>query len=182
MNVSDLEAAVVRDSIWSGVQQFKLPNEAALLDELYAEFGDEPMAILLPKDRPGQPNAPPKTAPLFDRGRSILRDIIAGFLTSDDWRSWVHSRGTEDGAGGAGFASGATGGEGSAGAGGGMGMAAHAAIDSAHPETGIGDGKAVEKTTAVAADGASRADGEGDKGACGSGDSSSDASSWDGWD
>jgi len=29
-----------------------------------------------------------QSAPLFERGRSILREIIAGFLTSDDWAGW----------------------------------------------------------------------------------------------
>mmetsp|Transcript_19219 Transcript_19219/g.52874 ORF Transcript_19219/g.52874 Transcript_19219/m.52874 type:complete len:212 (-) Transcript_19219:503-1138(-) len=92
VDVSDIEAVVVRDSIWSAVRQFKLPNEGELLDELYAEFGDEPMDILLPKDQPRGSTRPPKSAPLFERGRSILRDIIAGFLISDDWAGWIESR------------------------------------------------------------------------------------------
>jgi len=48
VGLNKLEMAILRDTVWSAVQEFRLPNEESLLDALYLEFGDEPFAILLP--------------------------------------------------------------------------------------------------------------------------------------
>ena len=48
VQVSDMEMALVRDSVWSAVQEFRLPHENELVDRLYDEFGAQPFTILLP--------------------------------------------------------------------------------------------------------------------------------------
>jgi len=87
-NLSELEMALVRDSVWIAVQELRLPNEIELLDALYDEFGDEPFTILFPTES----QASRGDAPLFERGRSILRDVLCGFLESEDWAEWNEQR------------------------------------------------------------------------------------------
>jgi len=84
----ELEMALLRDSVWSAVQEFRLPNEDSLLDALYGEFGEEPCTILLPS----RSSASRGDAPLFERGRGVLGNIVGGFLASDDWGRWRDGR------------------------------------------------------------------------------------------
>ena len=87
MLLTDLEMALVRDAVWSAVQEFRLPNEDQLLDRLYHEFGDEPFAILLPRsDRRAD------SAPFFESGRDVLRGTLSKFLASDDWGEWMDAQ------------------------------------------------------------------------------------------
>ena len=73
--------------MWSAVQEFRLPNEDALLDRLYAEFGDEAFEILLPTGRQAE-----RGAPLFESGRDVLRGTLSKFLASDDWGEWMDAQ------------------------------------------------------------------------------------------
>lgn len=85
--LNDFEMAILRDSIWTAVQEFRLPNEDQLLDRLYHEFGDEPFAILLPRsDRRAD------SAPFFESGRDVLRGTLSQFLASDDWGEWMDAQ------------------------------------------------------------------------------------------
>ena len=61
--ISDFEMALVRDAVWSAVQEFRLPHESELVDRLYGEFGQQPFTILLPSNSA----AARGDAPLFDR-------------------------------------------------------------------------------------------------------------------
>ena len=88
VSLNELEMVILRDSIWSAVQEFRLPNEDQLLDALYAEFGHEPFEILLPK----QNQADRGGAPFFDAGRDVLRGTLSSFLASDDWARWMHEQ------------------------------------------------------------------------------------------
>ena len=88
VDLSHLEMAILRDSIWSAVQEFRLPNEEELLDALYDDFGAEPFEILLPK----QNQADRGGAPFFDAGRDVLRGTLSNFLSSDDWARWMHEQ------------------------------------------------------------------------------------------
>jgi len=81
---STLEMALLRDSVWAAVQEFRLPNESQMLDSLYGDFADEPFKILLPGER----DVSRGISPLFDRGRSVLHAVLSRFLASDDWREW----------------------------------------------------------------------------------------------
>jgi len=87
--VSDLEMALVRDTVWSAVQDFRLPAEEDLVDRLYAQFGEQPFSILLPS----QTAASRGDAPLYERGRSVLKSILARFVVSNEWRAWSRSEG-----------------------------------------------------------------------------------------
>lgn len=90
--LGDLEMALVRDAVWSAVQEFRLPHEAELVDRLYLEFGEQPFDILLPSNSA----AARGDAPLFERGRSVLQDIVGRFFLSNEWKSWSRSEeGTE---------------------------------------------------------------------------------------
>ena len=64
LEISDLEMVLVRDAVWSAVQEFRLPNEDELVDRLYAEFGHQPFTILLPSNAVAERG----DAPLFERG------------------------------------------------------------------------------------------------------------------
>ena len=77
--------AILRDSIWTAIQEFRLPNEDELLDALYDEFGSEPFAILLPT----QSQAERGDAPFYEAGRDVLHGTLSKFLVSDDWRDWA---------------------------------------------------------------------------------------------
>jgi len=88
VEVSDLEMALVRDAVWSAVQEFRLPNEAQLVDRLYGEFGEQPFDILLPSTSAASRG----DAPLFERGRSVLVDILQRFIASDTWSGLLLAR------------------------------------------------------------------------------------------
>ncbi len=88
VDLSHLEMALLRDSIWSAVQEFRLPNEEELLDALYDDFGAEPFEILLPK----QNQADRGGAPFFDAGRDVLRGTLSNFLSSEDWARWMQEQ------------------------------------------------------------------------------------------
>jgi len=88
IELGDLEMALLRDAVWSAVQEFRLPNEDQLLDRLYDEFGHQPFTILLPSSKAADRG----DAPLFERGRSILLDILERFVASPDWRGLMLSR------------------------------------------------------------------------------------------
>ena len=64
IELGDLEMALLRDAVWSAVQEFRLPNEDQLLDRLYDEFGHQPFTILLPSSKAADRG----DAPLFERG------------------------------------------------------------------------------------------------------------------
>ena len=85
--ISDLEMALVRDAVWSAVQEFRLPHESELVDRLYDEFGHQPFTILLPSEAAANRG----DAPLFERGRGVLQDILGRFVISDEWRGWARS-------------------------------------------------------------------------------------------
>lgn len=85
--LNDLEMAILRDSIWMAVQEFRLPNEDQLLDRLYHEFGDEPFAILLPRSERRADGAP-----FFESGRDVLRGTLSQFLASNDWGVWMDAQ------------------------------------------------------------------------------------------
>ena len=91
VQISDLEMALVRDAVWSAVQEFRLPNESELVDRLYAEFGAQPFTLLLPSNAAAERG----NAPLFERGRSVLLDILERFLASESWRSLMLSSSTD---------------------------------------------------------------------------------------
>ena len=115
VKMSEIEMALVRDAVWSAVQEFRLPHETTLVDKLYDEFGNQPFNILLPN----QAVASRGDAPLFERGRSVchpflrsiyaihfffslvytcgsqvLQSIIERFLVSDEWDTWAVNAGT----------------------------------------------------------------------------------------
>jgi len=83
--LNQLEMAILRDTVWSAVQEFRLPNEDALLDALYIEFGAEPFAILLPTTSQAERG----DAPLYEAGRDVLQGTLTKFLASPDWREWL---------------------------------------------------------------------------------------------
>ena len=85
VQISDIEMALMRDAVWSAVQEFRLPHEAALVDRLYDEFGAQPFTIL----RPSSAVVARGDAPLFERGRSVLHSIIERFLDSEEWDEWA---------------------------------------------------------------------------------------------
>jgi len=90
--LNDFEMAILRDSIWTAVQEFRLPNEEQLLDRLYGEFGDEPFSILLPRAERRADGAP-----FFESGRDVLRGTLSQFLASDDWGEWMDEQRQEPG-------------------------------------------------------------------------------------
>ena len=51
------------------------------------EFGHQPFTILLPSNAA----AARGDAPLFERGRDILSDILIRFIQSDEWSHWCAS-------------------------------------------------------------------------------------------
>jgi len=83
----EMEVALLRDAVWSAVQEFRLPHETALVDRLYDEFGHQPFTILLPSSAAASRG----DAPLFERGRSVLLSLIERFLTSPGWSRWAAS-------------------------------------------------------------------------------------------
>jgi len=85
VRMSDIEMALVRDAVWSAVQEFRLPHESDLVDRLYDEFGHQPFSILLPSSAAAQRG----DAPLFERGRSVLESIVGRFLISGEWQQWA---------------------------------------------------------------------------------------------
>ena len=76
--LSEIEMALVRDAVWSAVQEFRLPNEGELVDRLYLEFGAQPFTILLPTEA----IVARGDAPLFVSGRAVMQSIIERFLAS----------------------------------------------------------------------------------------------------
>jgi len=83
--LNQLEMAILRDSMWTAIQEFRLPNEESLLDALYDDFGAEPFAILLPT----QSQVDRGDAPFFEAGRDVLHGTLTQFLASADWRAWT---------------------------------------------------------------------------------------------
>jgi hypothetical protein len=66
--------------------------QSSLIDRLYSEFGHQPFTILLPNGA----TVSRGHAPLFTRGRSILRDILERFLLSSPWQAWALGNGLAD--------------------------------------------------------------------------------------
>lgn len=89
-----MEMVLMRDAVWSAVQEFRLPHEASVVDRLYDEFGKQPFTILLPSSAV----AARGDAPLFERGRSVLHSIVERFLLSEEWSGWAAGRATAEAA------------------------------------------------------------------------------------
>ena len=91
--LSEIEMALVRDAVWSAVQEFRLPNEGELVDRLYLEFGAQPFTILLPTEA----IVARGDAPLFVSGRAVMQSIIERFLASAGWQRLLYSPALLDG-------------------------------------------------------------------------------------
>lgn len=81
---SPADLVLVRDSLWLRLRNLRPPNEDEIIEELYAEFGDETIDTLLPLNNP---RVEPRHAPrIYLGGRDLLAGNLHAFIASEQGR------------------------------------------------------------------------------------------------